>query len=68
LAIFAFSCACGYRGELSITQKHANGTVHSSHDTLKYPFDQGIEMTLSKDLGNKSVVILCSLPLFITRD
>lgn len=49
LAIFAFSCATGYRGHPKIVQTVTigqNTKTHTGEATIQYPFDQGITMNL----------------------
>lgn len=49
LAIFAFSCATGYRGHPKIMQTgptKPSPKHHNAEATLQYPFDEGITMKL----------------------
>lgn len=53
LAIFAFSCATGFRGALNFSQD-CNGTSHKVDTTFKYPFDSGLQFSLMKTHVNCS--------------
>jgi len=51
LAIFAFSCAVGFRGKFTILQKCTVKDAvesHSATGTFKYPFDQKVTLSLMK--------------------
>jgi len=50
LAIFAFACATGYRGNLKIdqTSPDAQPKAHDAQGTIQYPFSQILEMPFIK--------------------
>jgi len=45
LAIFAFSCATGFRGKIKIIQE-CGGTAHATDATFQYPFDKALKFEL----------------------
>ncbi|XP_057297272.1 synaptophysin-like isoform X1 [Hydractinia symbiolongicarpus] len=48
LAIFAFSCVTGFRGQFSFHQ-HVNGTSHRVDGHFKYPFSGSISLNMAND-------------------
>lgn len=59
LAIFAFACATGFSGKLSILQTGVatgNPVTHRSEFTLSYPFNDDIVMTLQKEMNDSSTM------------
>lgn len=50
LAIFAFACATGFRGTLTINQE-SGAMSHGAEGNFQYPFDEGIPLKLSKNLS-----------------
>jgi len=61
LAIFAFACATGFSGELSILQKEVvtgtgNPKLHKGVFTLSYPFSDDITMVLQEDMNDTTTM------------
>lgn len=46
LAIFAFSCATGYRGHIEVIQEFGAGSPYSAKTTFSYPFDTKVDLPL----------------------
>lgn len=51
LAVFAFSCATGYRGKFQIQQSLGPGVTHPVVGSFKYPFGSPITVTM---IGNET--------------
>lgn len=61
LAIFAFSCATGYRGEFSFHQTYKTGNLTQSHiveGSFKYPFNDAINLKMFSINGSYSDVLV----------